>query len=122
LSATDRPLDGRRDLPRWFVSPLVKVALLTAGPLLVLYAGALVVALNAKGLPAWRVFLEGVGATIAAAFLALLGFLATSKRCPRCRLRTELVGDEAGQALCARCWLGILAPLDGSLTKRRPHP
>lgn len=119
---SDRPLDSARDLPRWFDSPLVKAALVNAGPLLVLYAGAIAVALNAQGLPAWRVLLESVGATIAAGFLALLGFLATSNRCPRCRVRTELVGDEAGQALCARCWLGILAPLDGSLAKRRPHP
>jgi hypothetical protein len=95
---------------RHLAGPLARVGLHTAGPVILLYLATTIVAFLAGGIAWWAAVGLAVVPTLLAAAIAVTGFRQAARRCSRCGEWAELVDDDAGQALCARCWQIIAGP------------
>jgi hypothetical protein len=93
-----------------FHGPLARVAINTAGPVLVLYFLVTVLAFTVAGIVWWAAAALALGPTLIVAGMAVVGFRTVARRCSRCGDWAELVEDGAGQKLCARCWQVIAGP------------
>src|SRR2546429_17808 len=86
---------------RHLAGPLARVALRTAGPLVVVYLATTTAAFLAGGIEWWVAVGLAVVATLLVTAIAVLAFRQVARRCSRCGEWAEVVDDGAGQALCA---------------------
>jgi hypothetical protein len=89
---------------RYLAGPAARVGIHTAGPVVLLYLVATIVAFVAGGIAWWAAVGLALVPTLIVAAIAVLGFRQVASRCSRCEEWAELVDDGAGQGLCPRCW------------------
>ena len=104
------PPEQRSLRARYLAGPAARVGIHTAGPVVLLYLVATIVAFIAGGIAWWAAVGLALVPTLIVAAIAVLGFRQVASRCTRCGEWAELVDDGAGQALCARCWHIIAGP------------